>query len=158
MNTVNLGKFLIASGKIAVTDPTYSPETWCQAIVEVAGGEWKAEVIEKNGAAYAFQTVNCNYDFPPEKSWERSTFEIGIDSGVIGFYDACKYLVSWTTEDPAAEMNKILVHNSDKDEPVRKGFYRGTVCHPGVNNDNFNLYVVKADNGTIVGLRVKFIY
>ncbi len=143
MNTVALGKFLVASGQIAITDPTYTPQTWCQAILEVAGGTWRAEVLKKDNKIESFQAIHNDYASPSEREWQLTEYEIGIDSGVVGMYDAAKYLSA------CDEQNTEILGTS---------FAFGTVCKPNVNNDNFNLYIATSDNGTIIGLKIKFVY
>lgn len=96
MNRKVLGSFEIVSGKVRITDPCYSPGTWCSGQVEnVRKGRWKAQIFTKEVAGWGNRVweleafaENSNLDFV---AYERLKFEVGVDSGQAGIFDSSHY-------------------------------------------------------------------
>lgn len=151
MNTFSLGSFEVHSAQIVITDPCYTPDTWCQALLEVAGGTWNGRVETKDGKVTCMISTHKDY-LVNDKHWELAEEEIGNDSGNVGMYDAAKYLTSSGSQDWIAENYKAAYLG-----PHGGSLGRGVVCKPA-EEGNYNLYVAKAPNGMIIGLKVKFVY
>lgn len=96
-------QFEVKSGKIVASDPCYSLDTWCMAIIEnVRNGTWFAfaDTIEKPGwgkrisalVVYHADTLKVNpnilslYHLMP-----KLPFVGGVDSGQFGFFDFDAY-------------------------------------------------------------------
>ena len=92
--------FNIQSGSMIISDPCYTPDTWCMGKVEnVSNGLWMADVdidtrsgriasiICYNNAA---QIRNPNITSLVYKAPEMP-FVVGVDSGQAGFFDAKFY-------------------------------------------------------------------
>src|SRR5690349_8432684 len=87
-----LGTFNVTSGKMYVSDPCYSRDTWCQGLLEnVKNGVWKAAVVKGTtdwgDRCWEVFAVNDAYPLNTEICEITST-EIGVDSGQAGIFDA----------------------------------------------------------------------
>jgi hypothetical protein len=112
LDPVKLGKFALLSGKFQVTDPCYSPDTWCAGSIAARNGVWDAQLVRSNEkewgervAELVIQHIDANLVLPEVDS----EITVGVDSGQAGFFCADTY---------------AAVHKSEYGEP---GFY-GTVC------------------------------
>lgn len=91
-----LGTFEIVSGSMIVSDPCYEAGLWCcNKLERVRRGAWEAETNIVNEAPWgkrvalrsahheAFDEAGC--------SLETADFDVGVDSGQAGFFDAVHY-------------------------------------------------------------------
>ena len=100
--TLELGTFQVVSGKLAVSDPCYEVDVWCRGELEnVKNGTWRASAIEQNAGRWGKrisrliavheehldETEDATYTGFPE----LAPFEVGVDSGQAGIFDAAHY-------------------------------------------------------------------
>jgi hypothetical protein len=90
--TIKLGDFEINSGKMYCSDPCYSKQTWCQALIDnVENGKWIAKIKMKNCGSWGNRVSKLIVQkagmAKPQGLWVLDS-EIGVDSGQAGFFDS----------------------------------------------------------------------
>jgi len=98
VDRVYLGQFECISGRFAISDPCYTTDVWCRGELEnVKKGMWNAEVWKCDAgrcgkrvalltATHAAFRENAKGDI-----METANFEVGVDSGQAGIFDAAHY-------------------------------------------------------------------
>lgn len=142
MIKVEVKSFTIKSGSMVVTDPTYTPDAWCQAKLKVACGKWDASLQMKGHTSHSYEATLGGAQISKD-DWRKSDQEIGIDSGFLGLFDEEVYKKAWKKKN----VEVLLATTS-----------QGVVCDSGHCDDNFNLYIAKDSTGLIIGVKVQFIY
>ena len=97
--TVQIGNLTISSGKATVSDPCYDTDVWCKGVVEnVLNGTYLSYVIKNNdkkwGTRNFYLIVHHECIGLPDiddSRWKKEGFEVGVDSGQAGIYDAEHY-------------------------------------------------------------------
>lgn len=92
---LDLGTFEVVSGRLIVTDPCYAENIWCcNALETVRNGTWNARVVYDSDSIYPHVTrliaEHESADSLPELM-EDAPFNVGVDSGQAGFFDAAHY-------------------------------------------------------------------
>lgn len=93
LQEIQLGDFEVTSGKLAVSDPCYSMDTWCKGILEnVKNGTWKASVLrgeyrEWGVRNHVLTIVHKDYHEVEPHADHTLNADIGVDSGQAGFFD-----------------------------------------------------------------------
>lgn len=90
--------FEITSGRIRVTDPCYTKDTWCSGVLEnCLTGNWKAsklvygnELTGGWGNRIAELQI-WHEDYLGGECYENSGIDVGVDSGQAGFFDDALY-------------------------------------------------------------------
>lgn len=89
--------FAITSGKIRVSDPCYTKDTWCAGVLEnVLNGDWVAEKVvygndvtgwgDRIGELRIFHIHHTH-----QNATELVEIDVGVDSGQAGFFDEEQY-------------------------------------------------------------------
>ena len=93
----DLGSFEVVSGKLAVSDPCYDIDVWCRGELEnCKRGTWMASVVEKRMGSWGHRickliAVHEDFIHAPFSQREVAGFEVGVDSGQAGIFDASHY-------------------------------------------------------------------
>lgn len=169
-----VGDFDIESGSVFVTDPCYSPGTWCQAKLDkVHNGKWSAWTIEKDGRV-AELIVSCMIVDDPDDIIETlmdpvrlKPYDIGVDSGQCGIFDAEHYQCDEDIiTDP--EFDAQLSHGDGKGDRwynaccdiTQSGgadtIPFGIVSESGYGDGSYDLFVEK-HAGEIIAIKIVFI-
>lgn len=89
--STHTGSFDVVSGVLRVTDPCYGFDVGCAGIVRAAVGKWRwVAEITKFGAILTAHLKLIEPD-ESEEAWEVEPFQVGVDSGRFGFFEASKY-------------------------------------------------------------------
>jgi hypothetical protein len=96
---IPLGQFENVSGRFALSDPCYKTDVWCRGELDnVRKGTWNAEIgqceLEFWGKRPAILTAtHSSFDEDAEGDYSQDTadFEVGVDSGQAGIFDAAHY-------------------------------------------------------------------
>ncbi len=90
-------EYMIEIGEeVVVSDPCYSPDTWCQGVVKnMLPGFYHCggEIVETNGWGRRVSKIRILHETASEIPvyLEEESFEVGVDSGQAGIYDAEYY-------------------------------------------------------------------
>lgn len=91
---MRLGTFEVVSGKLAVSDPCYTTDVWCRGeLNNVRNGTWRAEIEESDhdyGRVAKLFAVHTDHERWVD-SQHTADFEVGVDSGQAGIFDAQHY-------------------------------------------------------------------
>lgn len=81
--------FEVKSGKLVVSDPCYSKDTWCQIILEnVRNGKWNAVAEVNNQGTFGNRVARLRANTPVDVVHiEKYSGEVGVDSGQAGICD-----------------------------------------------------------------------
>ena len=73
---------------VYVTDPCYTPDTWCCNKVEgVKPGHYQTAITKNNEDRVA--CIGIYHEAANDDTvWEKAPFEVGVDSGQAGVFDA----------------------------------------------------------------------
>ena len=94
---IDLGSFEVVSGKLAISDPCYDVDVWCRGDLENCKlGSWLASALEKHMGAWGHRickliAVHEDYQDQELGISEHAPFEVGVDSGQAGIFDAAHY-------------------------------------------------------------------
>ena len=96
----SVGSFVNESGRFAISDPCYEPDVWCRGELEnIKAGTWNAEVgMTDAGSGWGVRVAmliatheSCDEDAGIDLTERRAEFEVGVDSGQAGIFDAKYY-------------------------------------------------------------------
>lgn len=162
----DLGTFEVKSGRLVVSDPCYSRDTWCQGVLEnVKNGTWRAFVLKgetdfgwgnRCWELIAMHKDHCSvvpFDFMDMTI--KADFEVGVDSGQAGIFDEAEFRGG---EDEYGEggwydlaCSKTL--DTENHAGVMPG---GAVSSSGFGDGGYECYVTKHKK-EIVGVKIVFI-
>lgn len=93
---IMIGTFTQVSNKMRASDPCYDKDVWCAHCVDrVAKGEWIAEIIVSDEGEWGQRVsklIVSHKDVNDHVLIDDPTFEAGVDSGQLGFFDDLFYL------------------------------------------------------------------
>lgn len=157
--------FTVNSGKLTVSDPCYDPGTWCSGTIDnVLNGTWKAILRadafgswgERVSELVAYHDAHSEYR---RKADELCNFEVGVDSGQAGIFDAEYYAAhggSGEFGEPDTFYGRCCAITMDDDEPGGT-LEHGCVSSSGFGDGGYQAFVARNDAGQVVAVRVVFI-
>jgi len=185
LKTIEVGSFKVVSGKVRITDPCYSLDTWCAGTVDkVAHGTWN--VIARMGSekgwgerVWELEAVFVDSGLA-DHPWKDLPFEVGVDSGQAGIFDLKYYrddsvvpenaeLPYWMDEERMKERGSgekwygMCCEVSYKEEDGKRGQLCAGIVPYGVNSSSgygdggYRAYVKRNDAGYAVELKIVFI-
>jgi len=150
-----IGTFEITSGEVYVTDPCYEIGTWCQGLVkDVLNGTWESYVEYgtsgwEKGRVKAL-TVKHITEGNKHNVSDKADFEVGVDSGTAGFFDAAKY--------PGKEDDFYdRVCNLTFTDAHGGCIEFGTISSSGFGDGGYDCWVGKNSDGKVVNMEIIFI-
>lgn len=162
---VTVGSFEVHSGKMMVSDPCYSPGTWCQGVLEnVENGKWNALFVktddtggwgERVAELFVFHdSVKPFNDIMEDYfcAWEETDIDVGVDSGMAGFYDLPEF--KGAEEDLDWYDDICSMHPNEKDAKIING---GVVSNSGYGDGGYRCYISKNKNEKIDMAKIVFI-
>lgn len=175
--STEIGTFEVKSGAMIVTDPSYDIGKHYQGMfLNVQKGTWNASVeqtSENNENHYNKEIQIMADSISPhtvyfwEEVWGQT---IGVDSGMVGFFDLESYQKVKINED-GEQMERdvtIIEHNAkqwyqtccdQRNSSNQAGIVDtyGVVTASGHGDGVYPLAVAKKADGTIIGFRLQFI-
>lgn len=95
IETISLGTFSITSGQIIAADPRHGGPRCGGTLSPVRRGTWRAAVLtvpgdkfDPPGTRRVARLTAHHEDASPGDSWERAPFDVGVDNGNAGLWDA----------------------------------------------------------------------
>lgn len=158
----HLGTFQVTSGRLRVTDPCYERDTWCAGVIDnVVRGEWGATVFLKDTSGgwgvrvwvLEVQALGATRILLP---WERTEFEVGVDSGQAGFFDD----VMFKGRDQDEEFyDRVCDVTCSEDRLVPAGTIDGVgvVSSSGYGDGGYVCEFRRGEDGRVVAARIIFI-
>jgi len=137
--STHTGSFDVVSGVLRVTDPCYGIDVHCAGIVRAAVGKWRWEVTITNDSASVAAHLSTIDPSEAEDAWEVEPFDVGVDSGVFGIFEASKY----SKDDLDDVYNRSGVYELD----------HGIASTTGLGDGIFKCQTIKR-NGIAVAVRV----
>lgn len=108
---IDLGPFEMISDRMAVSDPCYDAEVWCRGeLKDVLPGMWEASVIKRDEGEWGMRAarliaVHVDYADSDVEPMTRAPFEVGVDSGQAGLFDARHYRDDAVVAEPDTAVN-----------------------------------------------------
>ena len=168
--TLDLGEFTVLSGRLAVSDPCYDTDVWCRGELEnVMNGTWHASAVEMQTGSWGRRiarliAVHENYADEKMSKGQCMGFEVGVDSGQAGLFDASHYrddsvipnAKSLINEEPAAIWYK---HCCDITlSPLSAGVLPyGVVSSSGYGDGGYDCFICRNEYGQIIRAEIEFI-
>lgn len=173
MNRLDLGSFEIVSGEILISDPCYKPGTWCQGkLVNVHNGPWWGAVLVSDEGTWGNRIAQLEAVWSGctlrslSHGWRRESFEVGVDSGQAGIFDAAHYRDDRIVEGVARiSKGSVCVDEpwystccdrtlSEKSAGV---IPFGVVSSSGFGDGGYTCFSNRDAGGKVVGIRIVFI-
>jgi len=168
--TLELGEFLVLSGKLAVSDPCYDTDVKYRGELEnVMNGTWHASAVEMQTGSWGRRiarliAVHENYADEKMSKGQCVGFEVGVDSGQAGLFDASHYRDDSVIpnakpvfhEEPAAIWYK---HCCDITlSPLSAGVLPyGVVSSSGYGDGGYDCFICRNEYGQIIRAEIEFI-
>jgi hypothetical protein len=174
INRTFIGQFENISGRFAISDPCYGIDVWCRGeLSDVKKGMWNAEVGIYDAGEWGKRValliaihVDYNDDAEGDYVSKVADFEVGVDSGQAGIFDASHYkddsvFVNGTVVDGQAEKgNTWYDHccNVTLDPPNYAGIIPfGTVSCSGYGDGGYDCTFWRDTNNEIIKVVITFI-
>ena len=171
---------------VMVSDPCYTPDTWCQAKIEnVKEGEYNTYCHKIHTGDFGVRcslllAVHSSYDVN-KMHWELHPNEIGVDSGQAGIFDMSTFRkdgldievptigydgrdLSWldglksiSGVTPEGEDWYIKMCKLTLTEQMWGGYENGVVSRSGFGDGGYTLYVAKEEfTGKVIAFCIDF--
>lgn len=170
-SVIDLGSFEMVSGRMAVSDPCNDTDVWCRGELEgVLPGMWEASVIKRDEGEWGMRAarlvaVHEDYTDSDVEPMTLAPFEVGVDSGHAGLFDAQHY------RDDAAVVEPDTAVNSGN--PGALWYMRcchltltrlaagvmphGVVSSSGFGDGSYDCFYGRNSDGKIVRVEIEFI-
>lgn len=163
----SLGKFIVESGTIHVSDPCYDQRDGGFTI-SATKGEWNASVNTSNSKGIA--SITATLKGSKGGKWSRMS-DVGVDSGQMGIFDSKFYRKD--SERGTIPLPDFCTPKRLKEEGPGEEFYgacctltmntfsAGTLPHGAVSSSGWGdglypLYVKTDAEDNVVGIQVRF--
>jgi hypothetical protein len=162
MKQITLGSFEVKSGKLMVSDPCYSPDTWCQTVVDnVLNGAWTVVAMLDTIPGWGERVVSLRAFHAASQPSLTDTCEglrgLGVDSGQMGIFCLDSYQVDGRGEydDKDSFYGKACSLTSGKRHGgVMPG---GCVSSSGFGDGSYSGFIWKDNSGKVKSAQVVFI-
>jgi len=112
------GKFEIISGKIVISDPCYTRDTWCIGVIDnVKNGKWNFTANQIDSCGRRIQNIEAYHSGSSVKNYKYIE-DLGVDSGQLGIFD-----------------DSIYPHGEDMGEYDDKTSFYGKCCEITLSKD-----------------------
>ena len=164
---LELGLFEMVSGRMAVSDPCYDRNAWCRGELEgVLNGTWRAQAVEQDSGKRIARLIAFHEDYAYAKlpRMERADFEVGVDSGQAGLFDARHYRDDSVAWEPAtspfggrgAAWYELCCRTTST--PMHGGVIPyGAVSNSGYGDGCYGCTFWRNDDGKVVRVEIEFI-
>jgi hypothetical protein len=163
------------SENVMVSDPCYTPDTWCQTkLTNVLPGKYNVEVDKHDeGTGWGVRVSSITViheDYVDDGDWEQHS-ECGVDSGQCGIFCMTSYrndVLSEGITTPTLDNPFVIPFREDGDKWYDKmchftlhkdqwGLYdTGVVSSSGIGDGQYPLDVMM-DGDKIVGMRLEYL-
>jgi hypothetical protein len=89
---IDIGEFMVASGKLIVSDPCYSRGMWCAGVIENARNSTWRVTLETTGRGHRTLTASCA---SPLGEMRKAPFRGAVDSGQVGIFCDSLFPTPW---------------------------------------------------------------
>lgn len=156
----NIGSFQVTSGAVVVTDPCYEEDENSSNRIEVPNGTYNAYVdvvgneITRGWGNRVANLIIMKSGYAPETYKAHqvidATFEVGVDSGQAGVFDASKvHLTNSEDYDSWCSLSSSKNHSGVMSY--------GAVSSSGYGDGGYRCCILKNSSGVVEGIVVVFI-
>ena len=165
--TLELGEFEVVSGRLAVSDPCYDANV-CE-LENVMNGTWHASAVELYTGSWGRRVarlIAVHEDYVNEKMSKGQClgFDIGVDSGQAGLFDASHYRDSSVipNHEGVQEVHPSEIwykHCYDITlSPLSAGVLPyGVVSSSGYGDGGYDCFICRNEYGQIIRTEIEFI-
>lgn len=156
---IKLDKIQLNS-RVRVSDPCYGTGVWCSGeIANVFAGQYIPTVNMSNEGMWGYrvtsiQVVHSDFEDKDLSFNERVKFEVGVDSGMAGIYDADYYEQYHSEKEHNSEWYSRVCVEVD---PYCTKDNKCVISSSGFGDGSYNCYVAKNSVGQVVGILIEFI-
>lgn len=163
--TDHLGTFEVTDDELRISDPCYSPSTWCSGILEnTKQGTWNAYVVHGDTDWHhrCWELVAIHSEYPKSLACQitgKTDIVVGVDSGQAGIFSVSAY--HGGTEDGGEygsggwyDLCCVATLKTKHSADVIEG---GCVSSTGFGDGSYKCYVTRDGKAAAVGVRIVFI-
>lgn len=164
---INLGTINL-NGKVYATDPCYSIDTWCMALIKnIKKGKYHCFAVKYDKGIWGkrISELTIVHDEYKDKSlvWETTDYSIGVDSGQAGFFDEKYYKKYHKGEDVDDNAEDSQWYNRVCNITLNGNWCgtiddKGVVSSSGYGDGGYDVFAVYDENNNIIALKLVFIY
>lgn len=172
-----LAEFDITSGKAHFTDPCYSADTWCANFnMKTKCGKWLARgYVGSTGSFFGDRVVMLELmhrdhmtpeleDLPGDDDWDWDVQACGVDSGIMGMFDAEIY-GGGEYDEPGTFYHACCHRGKDTKDinkavastPIAPIFGKGVISSSGYGDGMYPLGIRRNENGEVTNAVVVFV-
>jgi hypothetical protein len=155
LDAIQLGK------RVRLSDPCYGTKVWCSGEVDnVCEGKYIPTVVISNEGMWGnrvsmLQVVHEDFEKTPLSFTEQLPFEVGVDSGMAGIYDAEYYEQYHTEKDVDRDWYEDIC---DSVNPVDTKDNKCVVSSSGYGDGGYLAFVARNSEGQIIAFVIVFIF
>jgi hypothetical protein len=156
IKTKDMKTFEVKSGKVVISDPCYTRDTWCQKVLDnVKNGEW---IVNTELIGGRIGTLEAHVSGSNKKTYDYVN-DLGVDSGQLGIFDDSIYPTGENTgeyDDKSSFYGKCC----DKtlgDEQFGIVDNLGVVSSSGWGDGSYTACLGIDNEGKVVSIFVEFI-
>ena len=155
---------------VRVSDPCYSPDTWCSNVVcGFKPGTYHAYVQKEDEENRVAELIvyHEDYDTDEKKSnmfWRDYCIDVAVDSGQAGFFDETYYVTAKAQEEkvsagmPETGFYRDCCNITLADDPYGiLNNQKGVVSESGYGDGCYTMYAAKDSDGYIIAAKISFI-
>src|ERR1035437_7204309 len=168
MKQIRIGLFKVISGRIVASDPCYEIGTWCQGVLDgVRKGKWVADVLVDQKTQRIAEIIVHHQEWTNlSSSWIEAPFEVGVDSGQAGVFDAQHYRDDSVVMNAGRKAKEIICPEEpwysiccDRTLSSQSAgiIPYGAVCSSRYGDGAYRCYTQKDNNNEIAVVRIVFI-
>ena len=155
MKQIQLGK------KVRVSDPCYGTSVWCSGVVDnVKEGTYNVDINLSDEGVWgervkSLTAIHSEYSGP--SIIERAPFEVGVDSGTAGIFDADYYEKYHTKDDVDEDWYDAIGEVTLTEEQFGTKDDKCVVSSSGYGDGGYDCFLLRDKNNEVVGFQIVFI-
>lgn len=153
-------KFITLGNKVRVSDPCYGTDTWCAGEVDnVLEGKYVVDIETSDEGMWGtrvkfLRAIHTDHADKMLLFCNVAPFEVGVDSGQAGIYDAEYYNKYHTVDDCDDDWYDDICNLTD---PFGTKDDKCVVSSSGFGDGCYICYLAKDTTGKVVGFEIMFI-
>lgn len=156
-----VGEFEVTGGRLVVSDPCYSPGTWCAGVLDkVKNGTWESWVVVSDEGSWGSRvaSLNARLKGTHDEPWRRASFTVGVDAGQVCIVDEKHFRGGDGEYDDRGSFYGDACDKSMND--LGAGILKsghGVNSSSGFGDGSYTCYYGSDKDGNITSVRVVFI-
>ena len=155
MKQIQLGK------RVRVSDPCYGTDVWCSGVVDnVKEGTYNVDVEMSDEGMWGNRVkalTAIHSDYNGHSIIEKVPFEVGVDSGTAGIFDADYYEKYHTKDDVDSDWYDAVGKLTFTEEQFGTKDDKCVVSSSGYGDGGYDCFLLRDKSNEVVGFQIVFI-